>query len=588
MLLVSSVAAACSSAGGRDAAGADASATHPDASSTLDSGTTTHPDASAGSDAGTPPPPGLIAPDRITTWNPGIPMDGQLMMSLGDDGLPVRATVCAMLAPGADIQTALDACPEGQVVQLAAGTFNVSQVLTLQRGVVLRGAGSSAAGTTIVKSGGGTVLAIGTDRDSTCYGGTGYPLTQDGQKEATVISVGSASHNFMPNDLALIDLVDDSVVQQGDCLYFKRVSGRSVSQRVEVVSVDDGHGTLTLDSPLHWSFRSASPHSAQITRVTRPIIRWAGIEHLRLQGGSNTGYDGQMAGGIDISNAAYCWVKDVETDGTIGGMHISMTGTYRCVVRDSHLHNSANYGFGQDCYGIVLRCGAAENLIENNIVRYMNKPILFNVSGGGNVIGYNYADNSWATPAAWQEVNIDCHCSFPHMELIEGNYAPHMGASTTHGNAGYLTFYRNYASSQFAPPAVFGSTDTQTGNVTTLQFDGGDVAMNVLGNVLGTDRMSMVVDAYDSGPMSIYELGANGAGATDIAVTSLFRHGNYDYVTHAVFWTPSNTVRTLPPSLYLGSRPAWWPASTPWPWAGPDLTPMVGSLPAKVRSDSIP
>jgi hypothetical protein len=39
------------------------------------------------------------------------------------------------------------------------------------------------------------------------------------------------------------------------------------------------------------------------------------------------------------------------------------------------------------------------------------------------------------------------------MELIEGNEAPHMGATTTHGNAGYLTFYRNHASSQFAAPA---------------------------------------------------------------------------------------------------------------------------------------
>ena len=138
-----------------------------------------------------------------------------------------------------------------------------------------------------------------------------------------------------------------------------------------------------------------------------------------------------------------------------------------------------------DCYGIVLRCGAADNLIENNIVRYMNKPILFNVSGGGNVIGYNYADNSWATPAAWQEVNIDTHCSFPHMELMEGNYAPHMGATITHGNAGYLTFFRNYSSSQFAPPAVDGSTDKQTGNIVAIQFDTGDINMTVIGNVLG-------------------------------------------------------------------------------------------------------
>ena len=117
-----------------------------------------------------------------------------------------------------------------------------------------------------------------------------------------------------------------------------------------------------------------------------PVVRWAGIENLAIQGGTNPGYNGQMAGGIDISNAAYCWVKDVQTDGTIGGMHVSLTGTYRCVVRDGYFHHSANYGFGADCYGIVLRCGASENLVENNIVRWMNKPILFDVTGGGNVV----------------------------------------------------------------------------------------------------------------------------------------------------------------------------------------------------------
>src|SRR5258708_22396016 len=110
---------------------------------------------------------------------------------------------------------------------------------------------------------------------------------------------------------------------------------------------------------------------------------------------------------------------------------------------------------------------------------------MFNVSGGGNVIAYNYADNSWSTPPAWQEVNIDEHCSFPHMELMEGNYAPHMGATITHGNAGYWTFLRNYASSQFAPPEpVFGSTAQQTGNIGALQFDQGDLNMNVVWNVL--------------------------------------------------------------------------------------------------------
>ena len=264
-------------------------------------------------------------------------------------------------------------------------------------------------------------------------------------KETTTVTVGSAASNFAAGDIALIDQADDATVQEGDCMYFKRVDKRSIEDRVEIASVDATAGTLTLSTPLHWTFKAGGSYAAQIAKPTGQIVRWAGIESLAIQGGSNPGYDGQMAGGIDISNAAYCWVKDVQTDGTICGMHVTLTGTYRCVVRDSDFHNSANYGFGTDCYGIVLRCGAADDLIENNIARYMNKPIVFNVAGSGNVVGYNYADNSWATPAAWQEVNIDVHCSFPHMELMEGNYAPHMGATITHGNAGYMTYFRNYA-----------------------------------------------------------------------------------------------------------------------------------------------
>ncbi len=325
-----------------------------------------------------PPPPVPVAADRITTWSPGIERDGQLGLPLGADGLPQRTTVCATLNPGGNIQAAITGCAPGQVVQLNAGTYSVSSTIVLTKGVVLRGAGSSGApaGTTIVKTGGGTVIAVGTDGDSTCYGGTGYALTRDGAKESKTVSVGSAAGNFVAGDLALVDVVDDSTVRQGDCSYYKRISGRSVSQRVEIAGVDAASGTLTLSSPLHWGFRSASPYAGQITRVTRPTTRWAGVEHLRLQGGTNPGYNGEMAGGIDISNAAYCWVKDVQTDGTIGGMHVVLTGTYRCVVRDSYFHHSANYGFGTDCYGIVLRCGAADNLVENNIVRYMNKPIL--------------------------------------------------------------------------------------------------------------------------------------------------------------------------------------------------------------------
>jgi len=542
-------------------------------------------------------PTGLIDPSYTTTWNPGILADKQLNLALGSDGLPVRTTVCASPKPGDDLNAAISACPEGQVVQLAASKYTVSSTVTLTKGVVLRGAGSkgsAAGGTTIVMTGGASVLAIGTDQDQACYNGafgTAYALTQSAGKETKVVTVGSNAGRFTVGDLAIIDQVDDATVQEGDCGYFKRVDKRSVSERVEIAAVDTAGGTLTLTTPLHWTFQSASPYLAQIARVTQQVTKWAGIEGIYLQGGTNPGYSGQMAGGIEVSNAAYCWIKDVQTDATIGGMHIDLTGTYRCVVRDSYVHNSANYGFGADCYGIVVRCGAADNLVENNIARYMNKPIQLAVSGGGNVIGYNYADNSWADPATFQEDNFDTHCAFPHMELMEGNYVPHMKASTTHGNSGYLTYFRNYASSQYAPPPVAGSTAKQTGNILAIGFDPGDLNMTVIGNVLGssaatdlgTAPVSNTYMCFGDGGACIYYFGNN----TDISYTSLWSHGNYDTVTPGVVWNPKITTHVMPASLYLAAKPAWWPSGSAWPWAGSDLTPMVGTLPAKARSDSL-
>jgi hypothetical protein len=544
-------------------------------------------------------PAGLLNPDYTTTWNPGILTDGQLKLPLGSDGLPARTTVCANPKPGDDLNAAINACPEGQVVQLAAGTYTISTTVVLDKGVVLRGAGSQGAGnggTTIVKSGGNTALAIGTTYDQACYSsdyGTAYALTANALKETATVTLGANASKFSAGDLVLIDQVDDSSIQEGDCNFFKRVDKRSTSERSEVASVDTASGTVTLTSPLHWTFKSTSPYLAQVAKTRDPVVRWAGIESLAIQGGTNPGYDGQMAGGIDVSNAAYCWIKDVQTDATIGGMHVSMTGTYRTVVRDSNFHHSANYGFGADCYGIVLRCGAADNLIENNIVRYMNKPILFNVSGGGNVIGYNYADNSWATPPAWQEVNIDTHCAFPHMELMEGNYAPHMGATITHGNAGYLTFFRNYSSGQFAKPAVANATDKQTGNITAIQFDTGDLDMTVMGNMLGsaaatdlgTAPVSAIYIANGSTLGAIFDFGAN--GKSDVSFTSLWLHGNYDTVNKSVQWSSTIATRTLPASLYLATQPAWWPTGTAWPWVGPELSPTVGTLPAKARSNQL-
>ena len=184
------------------------------------------------------------------------------------------------------------------------------------------------------------------------------------------------------------------------------------------------------------------------------------------------------------------------------------------------------------------------------------------------------------------------------MELVEGNYAAHVGASTNHGNAGYLTYFRNYVSSQQAPNPIVGSPAlAQTGNVTALEIDASDNHMTVIGNVLGsttnaalgvpislgTASVSAVYMAYnDNGTPSIFSLGAK----TDVSVTTLWWQGNFDTVNAKTMWNTSVPTQTLPPSLYYTSKPAWWPAGAAWPWVGPDITPMVGTLQAQVTASA--
>ena len=75
----------------------------------------------------------LIPGERLTLWNPGIP-----------GGVPSRTVQCGPTVSAAaygngsadataGIQASVDACPEGQVVQLSAGTFKVTSAIESTR-----------------------------------------------------------------------------------------------------------------------------------------------------------------------------------------------------------------------------------------------------------------------------------------------------------------------------------------------------------------------------------------------------------------------------------------------------------------------
>ena len=97
-------------------------------------------------------------------------------------------------------------------------------------------------------------------------------------------------------------------------------------------------------------------------------------------------------------------------------------------------------------YAISSSGGTSEALIENNISGRCQQGHGVSSSGTGSVVGYNYTDDGWIFGTeGWVETGINAsHMAGPHHVLFEGNYSFNADSDYTHGNAIYLTFFRNW------------------------------------------------------------------------------------------------------------------------------------------------
>jgi hypothetical protein len=86
--------------------------------------------------------------------------------------------------------------------------------------------------------------------------------------------------------------------------------------------------------------------------------------------------------------------------------------------------------------------------------------------------------------------------------------------------------------------------------------------------------------------LASYRLGFASSGSNEIVdpmvESTTYLHGNYDYIAGSTLWDSRNSDHDLPGSLYLSTKPPWW-GNLRWPAFGPDLSPMVGKIPAQLR-----
>jgi len=565
-------------------------------------------------------------------------------------GIPSRTTACATLSPsGSDdtskIQSAVDACPSGQVVMLGAGTFHVNgNGVQMKSNITLRGGGPGV--TTLNSTGSGAPGSLVMMGPLYMVWVDQRTFASDAAKDAYSVKVSDVSDLKVGEVVSVDETYDpaltwynaasgqtDDYLGYGECrcnhynvaddtCWYVTGDGctrqttqagalavsRPIGQAMEISSISGN--TVTFTTPFHIAYRMS--HAARIARhgffnqaqnsstVNSVPVTRAGVEELTMSGGGG----GDAGGSLNFFGSSYCWAKHVETTNT-SGPAVMFIKAFRNELRDSYIHSTTNPNPGGGGYGITVDAYSADNLVENNISWNFNKVMVMRSSGGGNVIGYNYMQDGWgAGYPTLPEVGINAsHMTTPHHELFEGNESHNFASDTTWGNTIFITVYRNHLTGLRRSATPLKLSDQ--GNRRCAEINQSDLSFSFFGNVLGYSGMPLdaSMPGGNSGQTSwqyepttgdstyaiMWQLEYSGATAQ----SSLLRMGNFDWFTKKQAWPgiggigtpnrPPSPLPVLPPSLYIRSTPAFM-GKNQWPWVDPS-TGNTYTLPARARFD---
>jgi hypothetical protein len=371
---------------------------------------------------------------------------------------------------------------------------------------------------------------------------------------------------------------------------------RATSEIKQIASISGQ--TVTFTSPLTIGYRT--DHKAQLTPYTtdpssgghaagnRDIhVTNAGVEDLSIFGGAD--------GGLRFEAAAYSWAKAIEVTQWLGEA-VAIDNSFRVELRDSYIHAGSWPEPGGAGYAISLAVGSSEVLIENNILVDVCKNMVFRSSGAGSVVAYNYADDSFDFDnPGWVEVGINAsHMAGAHHVLFEGNLSHNADSDYTHGNAIYLTFFRNHLTGQR-------QRFVDRSGIRAVGLAYGSWWDSFVGNVLGRPGQ-MAGWSYDDPSMKSNSAAWGHGGSGNLwmlgydperwgmtpdpkTLATVIRGGNFDYLTNSVVWTDGLQAQTLPASLYLSAKPGFF-GDYQWPWVDATGETKIHTLPAKARLEA--
>ena len=371
-------------------------------------------------------------------------------------------------------------------------------------------------------------------------------------------------------------------------------------------------------------------HDMGLGTSTQPLVtaftmtHGAGVEDLQVY--ANNTHTGGDYSNFKMNACAYCWIEGVEGN-YADGDHVNVSWTFGGMIADSYFSNAFRHTSGQYDSDVNLADKVTGMVVENDIFDRLHVAnVMLEWGAAGNVVAYNYSTGAYDT--TWYDANMALdsgHGAEPQYNLIEGNVFNMIGDNDDiHGSANHATYFRNWAVgfTKTCEPAIGGvrgatvtcaplggPTNIQTVNTTVnswypLNLSGAvqEAALTnndtFVGNVAGSAGMAALTlyngapkpqVAFETWPTPFsyqqqsygYLFGYYNAESGSSVNGSLLPyqsaalHGEYNAVDGSTTWLPA-VSHALPASLYLAGRPAWWPASIPFPAVGPDVTGGIG------------
>ena len=530
-----------------------------------------------------------IPESRVPEWNPGVqggmPDTSSWPIFCDATDPPYNAVPNDSGSDVSAIQSAINAAAAAggnQVVYLPAGTyrFDYGQAIFMKSNVVLRGDGWD---DTIIKG--------------DCGGGSGgkTAVIFEGSRGSDI----SITNSSIPRGTTSITLADASTISVGDWVYMyqnndssyiqKPASGKLYMSQIFKVSAKNGN-TLTTDRPLrHYFGTSFNPRAQRMSPVEN-----AGIEKMKVQ----MDWDSQRYDptSFRFENSVNCWAKEVYAR-DCGKKHVRLSfcannTVYKCMFMGS-LRIDREGMDSSGTYSVDIEQGAHDNLITNTV--NINSHNIANLARGcsGNVFSYNYNLGTIIGHG------IFFHGQYPHENLVEGN-------DTYNG----INPMQNYWGQQGPRNTLFRNRCRGIGKIFTSQLPDepiNSVDFNLILNSAHYYYTEPFCDYFGKGNCRDFDNHSIGVWA------------EYNFATDTtpdvggvwgwVWETPEPTSTRIesdhegdsapaswssvvfPDSLYLSSKPSWWPGGKAWPCIGADIDDHGGTmtkLPAQDWYEALP